>query len=47
MQVAQPRSAKKSGKTILEKRRAKQAKREEQAVARRKRDRLATGGSVA
>jgi hypothetical protein len=38
--MGQPKSARKSGKSILEKRRQKQAKRAEQATATRKRDRM-------
>lgn len=38
--MAQPRSGKKQGKSILEKRRLKQDKRATQVVAGRKRDRL-------
>ncbi|HET7653665.1 MAG TPA: hypothetical protein VFK42_11555 [Acidimicrobiales bacterium] len=43
--MAQPRSGKKQGKSVLEKRRLKQEKKAAQAVARRTRDRLTTASA--
>jgi len=43
--MAQPRIAKKVGRTLLEKRRIKREKRAAQASAQRKRDRLQTSAT--